>query len=191
EMGMFALKGEMSLKASQGKVEVQAQNNTMALAAGRKVSITAVDGDILFAAKKRITLIGGGSYLILQDGKIEYGTEHDYFRRTGHSVLTVPEAKPLKMPNMPFVEGYSEYFILQDQKTGEPLAGLPYTLSIDGREFEGVTDKNGYTQYAHTPESKNIEVNPHPELFNRMILNASYWDDATPLKLDFDKPTEE
>ncbi|PKE28528.1 type VI secretion system tip protein VgrG [Rahnella sp. AA] len=191
EMGMFALKGEMSLKASQGKVEVQAQNNTMALAAGRKVSITAVDGDILFAAKKRITLIGGGSYLILQDGKIEYGTEHDYFCRTGHSVLTVPEAKPLKMPNMPFVEGYSEYFILQDQKTGEPLAGLPYTLSIDGREFEGVTDKNGYTQYAHTPESKNIEVNPHPELFNRMILNASYWDDATPLKLDFDKPTEE
>ncbi|KAB8311824.1 type VI secretion system tip protein VgrG, partial [Rouxiella chamberiensis] len=57
--------------------------------------------DILFAAKKRITLIGGGSYLILQDGKIEYGTGHDYFRRTGHSVLTVPEAKPLKMPLLP------------------------------------------------------------------------------------------
>ena len=66
------------------------------------MSITAVDGDILFSAKKRITLIGGGSYLILQDGKIEYGTAGEYFRKTPHTVLTV--ANPVRL-NMPYLPG--------------------------------------------------------------------------------------
>jgi type VI secretion system secreted protein VgrG len=101
EMGIFALKGEMSLKAGEGRVDVQAQNNRLALAAGKKVSLTAVDGDILFSAKKRITLIGGGSYLILQDGKIEYGTAGEYFRKTPHTVLTVANPVRLNMPMLP------------------------------------------------------------------------------------------
>ncbi|KFC99790.1 VgrG family protein [Rahnella aquatilis CIP 78.65 = ATCC 33071] len=100
KMGLFALKGEMSLKASEGRVDVQAQNNRLALAAGKKVSITAVDGDILFSAKKRITLIGGGSYLILQDGKIEYGTAGEYFRKTPHTVLTVANTMAAELAAM-------------------------------------------------------------------------------------------
>ncbi|WP_447868722.1 DUF2345 domain-containing protein, partial [Rahnella aceris] len=109
EMGIFALKGEMSLKASEGRVDVQAQNNQLALAAGKKVSLTAVDGDILFSAKKRITLIGGGSYLILQDGKIEYGTAGEYFRKTPHTVLTVAETMPHDFPSVPpVISGLTE-----------------------------------------------------------------------------------
>ncbi|MCU3988368.1 hypothetical protein N8Y11_19210 [Enterobacter mori] len=37
--------------------------------------------DISFAGKKRITLIGGGSYLRLEAGKIEYGTTATYLCR--------------------------------------------------------------------------------------------------------------
>ncbi|MCM2446199.1 DUF2345 domain-containing protein, partial [Rahnella sp. CG8] len=73
------------------------------------VSLTAVDGDILFSAKKRITLIGGGSYLILQDGKIEYGTAGEYFRKTPHTVLTVAETMPHDFPSVPpVISGLTE-----------------------------------------------------------------------------------
>ena len=125
EMGIFALKGEMSLKAGEGRVDVQAQNNRLALAAGKKVSLTAVDGDILFSAKKRITLIGGGSYLILQDGKIEYGTADEYFRKTPHTVLTVVETMPHDFPSVPpVISGLTEQEAENEPANDITLAGI-------------------------------------------------------------------
>ena len=46
--------------------------------------------DMLFAGKKKVTLIGGGSYLIIREGKIEYGTAQTYTRRIKRSVTTAP-----------------------------------------------------------------------------------------------------
>ncbi len=34
-------------------------------------------------------------------------------------------------------------------------------------------------------ESEQIKLTPHPEQFNRMILDAKYWDKDEPLQLDF------
>ncbi|WP_139154082.1 DUF2345 domain-containing protein, partial [Enterobacter cloacae] len=80
KLGLFARTGQLSLKASEGEVEVQAQNGKMALFAEQKLTMSSAS-DISFAGKKRITLIGGGSYLRLEAGKIEYGTLGTYLRR--------------------------------------------------------------------------------------------------------------
>ncbi|KAB8306080.1 hypothetical protein EH227_22585 [Rouxiella chamberiensis] len=95
------------------------------------------------------------------------------------------------MPNMPLVEGYSEFFILRDQETGAPLTGLPYTLTIAGEAFDGITDEHGHTRYAWTSQSDEIEVIPHPEQFMREIVNARYWDEDNAVKLDFSHTDKE
>ncbi|ECI3361974.1 DUF2345 domain-containing protein, partial [Salmonella enterica subsp. diarizonae] len=54
--------------------------------------------DISFAGKKRITLIGDGSYLRLEAGKIEYGTTTMYLRRTKRTMAATRSALPLDTP---------------------------------------------------------------------------------------------
>ncbi len=80
KLGLFARTGQLSLKSGEGPVEMQAQNGKMQLFAQKKLTVTSTE-DVLFAGKKRVTLIGGGSYLRLEAGKIEYGTVGSYIRR--------------------------------------------------------------------------------------------------------------
>ncbi|HDU2691528.1 TPA: DUF2345 domain-containing protein, partial [Klebsiella pneumoniae] len=77
KLGLFARTGQLSVKSGEGPVEVQAQNASLRLFAEKKLTLSSAS-DISFAGKKRITLIGGGSYLRLEAGKVEYGTTASY-----------------------------------------------------------------------------------------------------------------
>ncbi|EPN7102348.1 type VI secretion system Vgr family protein [Enterobacter hormaechei] len=103
ELGLFARTGQLSLKASEGPVEMQAQNGRMQLFAEKKLTLSSAS-DITFAGKKRITLIGGGSYLRLEAGKVEYGTTATYLRRVRRTMKTGPASLPLNLPLMPLVD---------------------------------------------------------------------------------------
>ena len=98
KIGLFARSGKLSLIASEGPVQFQAQSGNMHLSAEQKLDMTAM-GDILFAGKKRVTLIGGGSYLRLEEGKIEYGTTGDYIRKVKRTRLTSPTTQPVDLPS--------------------------------------------------------------------------------------------
>ena len=100
KLGLFARTGQLSLKASEGPVEVQAQNGNMRLFAEKTLTISSAS-DISFAGKKRITLIGGGSYLRLEAGKVEYGTTATYMRRTKRTMKAGPAIMPLNIPLLP------------------------------------------------------------------------------------------
>ncbi|HDR2877322.1 TPA: type VI secretion system tip protein VgrG, partial [Enterobacter roggenkampii] len=80
KLGLFARTGQLSVKSGEGAVEVQAQNASLRLFAEQKLTLSSAS-DISFAGKKRITLIGGGSYLRLEAGKVEYGTTAMYMRK--------------------------------------------------------------------------------------------------------------
>ncbi|EFF9449130.1 type VI secretion system Vgr family protein [Escherichia coli] len=80
KLGLFARTGQLSVKSGEGPVEVQVQNGSMRLFAEKKLTLSSAS-DISFAGKKRITLIGGGSYLRLEAGKVEYGTTASYMRK--------------------------------------------------------------------------------------------------------------
>ena len=100
KLGLFAREGQLSLKASEGPVDVQAQNAGMRLFAEKKLTMSSAS-DISFAGKKRITLTGGGSYLRLEAGKIEYGTTAMYLRRTKRTMAAAPATMPLPIPLLP------------------------------------------------------------------------------------------
>jgi len=95
KLGLFARTGQLSLKASEGPVEVQAQNASLRLFAEKKLTVSSA-GDITFAGKKRITLIGGGSYLRLGAGKIEYGTTATYIRKVKRTMAAGAARMPVK-----------------------------------------------------------------------------------------------
>lgn len=98
-VGLFARTGSLMLNASEGPVQIQAQNGAMHLSAEQKLSLISAS-DILFAGKKKVTLIGGGSYLVIDNGKVEYGTDMTYTRRIKRTYHTVPAAQPMDFPEI-------------------------------------------------------------------------------------------
>lgn len=59
---------------------------------------------------------------------------------------------------------FQEHFILRNNETGEPLAGVPYTIETgDGQSVAGETDSQGRTEIVWTDSPKPIEVIAHPQ----------------------------
>ncbi|MFZ4215094.1 DUF2345 domain-containing protein, partial [Pantoea endophytica] len=104
---LFAHQDKLSLIAGEGPIKVEAQNAAMKIMAAKKLSMSA-EQDILFASKKRIVLIGGGSYLKLEAGRIEYGTESKYARKTMRTHKAVARKMPVEMPVMPLADRFAE-----------------------------------------------------------------------------------
>ena len=94
KLGLFARTGQLSVKSGEGPVEVQAQNASLRLFAEKKLTLSSAS-DISFAGKKRITLIGGGSYLRLEAGKVEYGTTASYIRKAKRTMAAGAASMPL------------------------------------------------------------------------------------------------
>ncbi|EJL82271.1 hypothetical protein PMI17_04608, partial [Pantoea sp. GM01] len=103
--------------------------------------------DILFAGKKRIVLIGGGSYLKLEAGRIEYGTEATYLRkikRTHKAVVREAEvnisAMQSALPALSCGE-HSACFKITDTHTGAEDIEFAWALTAETGRIEGQTDK--------------------------------------------------
>ncbi|ELN2578844.1 DUF2345 domain-containing protein, partial [Enterobacter kobei] len=95
KLGLFARTGQLSLKSGEGPVDVQAQNASLRLFAEKKLTLSSAS-DISLAGKKRITLIGGGSYLKLEAGKVEYGTTASYMRKVKRTMFAGATDLPIE-----------------------------------------------------------------------------------------------
>lgn len=94
--GLFNRTEKLSIIANQGKMGIQAQNNVLTLFSQQKQTITSSSA-INFTAKKRIILNGGGSYLRLEEGKIEYGTQGSYLRKIPMMINAAANTLPLQI----------------------------------------------------------------------------------------------
>ncbi|VGA89638.1 VgrG protein [Klebsiella pneumoniae] len=103
KLGLFARTGQLSVKSGEGAVEVQAQNASLRLFAEKKLTLSSAS-DISFAGKKRITLIGGGSYLRLEAGKVEYGTTATYIRKVKRTMFAGANSTPTPSISIPLVD---------------------------------------------------------------------------------------
>lgn len=163
KLGLFARTGQLSLKSGEGPAEAQAQNGNMRLFAEKKLTLSSAS-DISFAGKKRITLIGGGSYLRLEAGKVEYGTTATYIRKVKRTMAAGANSTPTSPISMPLVEDlirdgfFDEQFrILND--SGKPMANVPYFISSEsGETFKGVTDNQGLCKRVFSKESSKLTI---------------------------------
>ncbi|MEP8671057.1 type VI secretion system tip protein VgrG [Enterobacter hormaechei] len=162
KLGLFARTGQLSLKSGEGPVEVQAQNASMRLFAEKKLTMSSAS-DISFAGKKRITLIGGGSYLCLEAGKVEYGTTATYMRKVkrtmaaGSSTLGQGIAKmPAPLPNLSCGPNTACFRIL-DSITGSEDMEFAYQLQTSTGTVVGRTD-SALTHAINSETEENVNL---------------------------------
>jgi len=141
---------------------VQAQNGGLHMSAAQKLSISSMS-DILFAGKKRVTLIGGGSYVRIEAGGIEYGTPHTYTRNIKCTQKLRPASQNISFPLMGTSHIYSAVYQLQDEQ-GKPLAGMPYRLKTpSGQEATGYSDAEGLTVAVYTRQQEAVDLHVVPD----------------------------
>jgi len=99
-LSVFVRKLGIKLIANQGPVQVQAQNDLMALLARKEISIVSTEDEIKIIAKKKLTLNGGGSYITMDANGIESATQGEYRTKAGHYGRKERASKQEDFPNV-------------------------------------------------------------------------------------------
>ncbi|EAO4573406.1 DUF2345 domain-containing protein [Salmonella enterica] len=162
KLGLFARTGQLSLKSGEGPIDVQAQNASMRLFAEKKLTLSSAS-DISFVGKKRITLIGGGSYLRLEAGKVEYGTTASYMRKVkrtmaaGSSSLEQgPAELPAPLPDLSCGPNTACFRVL-DSLTGSEDMEFAYQVQTSTGTVVGRTD-SALTHVVNSDTEENVNL---------------------------------
>lgn len=157
-LGLFARTGQLSVKSGEGPVEVQAQNASMRLFAEKKLTMSSA-GDISLVGKKRITLIGGGSYLRLEAGKVEYGTTASYIRKVKRTMAAEANTIPIESKMIQQIHSLYNLQFRLTNTVGNVVPHVKYLLIDESGELpSGITDENGYTESLYTNGKKKFSI---------------------------------
>ncbi|MFC0179949.1 DUF2345 domain-containing protein [Thorsellia kenyensis] len=104
---IFAHEMGMKLVAAAGKMQIQAQSDAMEITAVKGITITSTEDEILITAKKKITLMCGGSYVTFEEGKIEHGTDGNFHIKSAKVIKDGPSSQNLPMPGFTLCEQLS------------------------------------------------------------------------------------
>lgn len=153
-MSLFAHQDGMKHIARAGKLDIQAQQDSIGIAADRDVKITASQGEIVIAAKKSLTLLCGGAYIRIADGKIEHGCSGDFTVKAGMHKWDGPAQQDAELPFFPSAEQTNWLKLDLDGYQGAAMAGVPYTLHFaNGQTKEGTLDGSGMAEERNLPET--------------------------------------
>lgn len=143
----------LKLITARGKLQLQAQSDSIELTADQHITLTANQGRITLTAKEEILLTAGGGYIRIAGGNIEVhcpgllsskGSSHQIDGPDSMSV-THP-AFPQHVPKQALTLGIDQ----AHQGLGNGWAGMPYTLYADGAQLlEGVFDGSGALPIEH------------------------------------------
>lgn len=151
-MSLFAHADGIKQIARTGKVDIQAQQDSIGMAADRDVKITASKGEIVIAAKTSLTLLCGSAYIKLADGKIEQGCVGDFTVKAGMHKWDGPARQEAELPVFPSAEHTNWLKLDLDGFQGAPMAGVPYTLHFaNGQKKDGILDASGMAEERELP----------------------------------------
>ncbi|WP_081298749.1 type VI secretion system Vgr family protein [Gilliamella sp. Bim3-2] len=98
-ISLFANKMGIKLFASQGNVEIQAQNDEMQLSSKQNMTITSTDSEVIISAKKKLVLACDDVAIVIENGGIKMLAPGDVqiesasFRILGPANYQVPEVE--------------------------------------------------------------------------------------------------
>ncbi|PLR37652.1 type VI secretion system tip protein VgrG, partial [Chimaeribacter coloradensis] len=159
-LSVFVRKLGIRLIANQGPVELQAQNDEMALLAKKGLTITSTEDEIKITAKKRITINGGGSYITLDENSIESATAGDYVIKAGYYGRKEKASLKPEMLSFPVIKekGYNLRFLFTDDD-GVPYIHTRYIAYFSNEDKkEGYTDEEGYTETFFSEKEEVINI---------------------------------
>jgi type VI secretion system secreted protein VgrG len=98
-ISLFANKMGIKIFASQGNVDIQAQNDEMQLSSKQDMKITSTDSEVIISANKKLTLTCDGAAIVIENGGINMLAPGDVqvksasFRILGPSNYQAPEVE--------------------------------------------------------------------------------------------------
>jgi type VI secretion system secreted protein VgrG len=150
-VSLFAQQHGAKFIAAQGKVDIQAQNGEMSLAAHKDVTVTS-GAKLQLAAAEEIWLCAGGSYIKITATGIESGTPGDivekcaYRGRQGPASMEMADVLKDTLPTQPL---FINTAASPASRSAVP-AGVPYKLFADGALVkQGITDATGQIPIDH------------------------------------------
>jgi type VI secretion system secreted protein VgrG len=153
-ISLFAHQNGIKHIARTGKLDIEAQQDSIGMAANNDVKITASQGEIVIAAKTSLTLLCGGAYIKIADGKIEQGCAGDFTVKAGAHKWDGPAQQEAKLPFFPAAEHTNWLKLDLDGYQGTPMAGVPYTLHFaNGQQKDGTLDGSGMAEERNLPDT--------------------------------------
>jgi type VI secretion system secreted protein VgrG len=167
-VSIFAYRLGMKLIAAQGKVEMQAQSDAMALAALKDITVTSTDGKIILNAMKEIWIGAGGSYIKINAEGIENATPGKILERTAFWDKPGAAALAIPMPELPIPAAERRFSNLIDlteagsfdQDLNHAWSDLQYSVTDKAGNLlgSGVLDKAAAGVRFFTREARDVDV---------------------------------
>ncbi|KPC54138.1 type VI secretion system Vgr family protein [Amantichitinum ursilacus] len=105
-ISLLAHKMGLKLFANEGKLQIQAQNDAMELAAQKDLSLTSSQGHITLQARKSITLTdGGGAYIKLENGNITIAAPSNVTIKMANFQWAGPDSNNATLPDFSSCHG--------------------------------------------------------------------------------------
>ena len=99
----FTHQGGIRWIAGEGPVEVQAHKNEVTLVAHKDITIKSIEGELRIDARKKVVIIGGGSYSEWSASGITHGTAGTWLEHAALHAQVGPMSRPTDMPS--FAQG--------------------------------------------------------------------------------------
>lgn len=184
-LSVFVRKLGIRLIANQGPVQMQAQNDLMALLARKEISIVSTEDEIKIIAKKKLTLNGGGSYIRLDANAIESATAGEYRTKAGYYGRQESASEKVKMPVFPVMEPgeHSLRFAFPGADSVSQsmnwLINQPYSISDSAGKIlsTGTVDTSGRFPKIVLPESDTLNLIIGRETWSKEELSVSSTED--------------
>jgi type VI secretion system secreted protein VgrG len=153
-ISLFAHRDGMKHIARAGKLDIQAQQGSIGIAADRDVNISASQGEVVIAANKSVTLLCGGAYIKIAEGNIELGCPGTFLVKAGMHKWDGPARQQAELPFFPAAEHTNWLKLDLDGYGGAPMAGVPYTLHFaNGQQKKGTLDGSGMAEERNLPDT--------------------------------------
>lgn len=148
----------ISAVAARGTVSIQAHTDQLQVLADREITFISTNDSIELKAKKKIVVQAGQASMTLDGDAITFACSANFSARSGQHSFDSGASESSHLPSLPDtrLKIYDEGFVVKDEVTGDPIAGLTYRIvRADGSYEEGKTDQNGQT---HIVKSAEIET---------------------------------
>jgi type VI secretion system secreted protein VgrG len=156
-ISLFAHSGFWKGIAHQGKLVLQAQNDSLEANAQKDMVLTATEGTLVGNAKTGITLMSGNAGIRIADGCVDIFGPTRVHAHTGNFDVPPPEGIDGALPQ--FDSGKtSRSFELVREFDGEPIPKAPFTLTkTDGSAAQGIAGA-GQTPRSLSEEIEHLEA---------------------------------
>ncbi|KMN76218.1 hypothetical protein VK98_22310, partial [Chromobacterium sp. LK11] len=150
--------------AAKGKIQVQAQSDSLEVTADKDVTVTSCKERITVAAKQEILLnVSGGAYIRIAGGNIELHCPGKVSVKGASHQMSGPTSLAKELNKMPSSK-FDEEFVMKWPYDGKPVKGRAFKLiREDGTVIHGITDAEGKTGLQRSLFTENIKLHLLPE----------------------------